>query len=529
MTEALDAPWKPKYNPWLIALTVTLATFMEVLDTSIANVSLPHIAGNLSASQEESAWVLTSYLVSNAIILPISAWLSTIIGRKRFYMSCVLLFTVASFLCGLAPSLGMLIFFRVLQGVGGGGLQPSEQAILADTFPASKRGMAFAVYGMAVVLAPAIGPTLGGYITDNYSWRWIFYVNVPIGLISLFLTNRLVEDPPFLKREQARRRGIRADYVGLGLLTLAIASLQIAFDKGQESDWFSSRWITSLIVLAGYAFLVWVVWEWNHPNPVVDIRMFKMRNFATAMFFSFTVGIVLYGTTFMIPQFLQVQLGYPAVVAGESLAGGGFIMIMVLPFVGQMVSRVDPRKMMAFGFVSISAAMYYMSTLVSLTMDFRAAFLMRTLQMFGLAFIFVPQNVLAYVGVPREKNNQISSMNSFMRNVGGSIGIALISTSIARVAQRRRSYMVAHATPGTPQYDSFIAGISRTFQGHGAGSVDATHQAYGLASYIIDRQATTIAYVEVISILSLIILALVPFLLIMKRNRALSSEQTAVH
>jgi DHA2 family multidrug resistance protein len=529
VTEALDAAWKPKYNPWLIALTVTLATFMEVLDTSIANVSLPHIAGNLSASQEESAWVLTSYLVSNAIILPISAWLSTIIGRKRFYMSCVLLFTVASFLCGLAPSLGMLIFFRVLQGVGGGGLQPSEQAILADTFPASKRGMAFAVYGMAVVLAPAIGPTLGGYITDNYSWRWIFYVNVPIGLISLFLTNRLVEDPPFLKREQERRRGIRADYIGLGLLTLAIASLQIALDKGQESDWFSSRWITSLIVLAGYAFLVWIVWEWNHPNPVVDIRMFKMRNFATAMFFSFTVGIVLYGTTFMIPQFLQVLLGYPAVVAGESLAGGGFIMIMVLPFVGQMVSRIDPRKMMAFGFISISAAMYYMSTLVSLTMDFRAAFLMRTLQMFGLAFIFVPQNVLAYVGVPREKNNQISSMNSFMRNVGGSIGIALISTSIARVAQKRRLFMVAHVTPGTPQAEGFIGGMSQTLQNQGSGSVDATHKAYGMLSFMIDRQATTLAYIEVISILAIIIVCLVPFLLIMKRNKQATAEQTAVH
>jgi len=422
-----------------------------------------------------------------------------------------------------------LIFFRILQGVGGGGLQPSEQAILADTFSPAKRGMAFAVYAMAVVLAPAIGPTLGGYITDNYNWRWIFYINVPIGLLSLFLTNRLVEDPPFLKREQERRRGIRADYVGLGLITLAIASLQIALDKGQESDWFSSRWITSLVVTAGYAFVVWIFWEWHHPNPVVDIRLFKLRNFATAMFFSFTVGIVLYGTTFMIPQFLQVQLGYPAVVAGESLAGGGFIMIMILPFVGQMVSRVDPRKMMAFGFISISAAMYYMSTLVSLTMDFRAAFLMRTLQMFGLAFIFVPQNVLAYVGVPREKNNQISSMNSFMRNVGGSIGIALISTSIARVAQKRRNFMVAHATPGTPQYDSFVAGMSKTLQGQGSGSVDATHKAYGMLSYLIDRQATTIAYVEVISILAIIILSLVPFLLIMKRNKQATAEQTAVH
>jgi DHA2 family multidrug resistance protein len=530
VADAIDAPWKPKYNPWLIALTVTLATFMEVLDTSIANVSLPHIAGNLSASQEESTWVLTSYLVSNAIILPISAWLSTVIGRKRFYMSCVALFTVSSFLCGLAPSLGMLIFFRVLQGVGGGGLQPSEQAILADTFPASKRGMAFAVYGMAVVLAPAIGPTLGGYITDNFSWRWIFYVNVPIGLISLFLTNRLVEDPPFLKREQERRRKIRADYIGLGLITLAVASLQIALDKGQESDWFSSHWITSLVVLAGYAFVIWIVWEWHHPNPVVDIRMFKMRNFATAMFFSFIVGIVLYGTTVMIPQFLQVQLGYPAVVAGESLAGGGFIMICVLPFVGTLVSRVDPRKLMAFGFVSISAAMYYMSTLFSLTMDFRAAFLMRTLQMFGLAFIFVPQNVLAYVGVPREKNNQISSMNSFMRNVGGSIGIAVISTTITRIAQRRRLFLVAHATPGTPQYEGLVSGLSQSLQASGSGSVDATHKAYGIVSFMLDRQATTIAYVEVISVLAIIILCLVPFLLIMRRNRpAPGDQQTAVH
>src|ERR1035437_5642173 len=237
MNEA--AEWRPAVNPWIIALTVTLATFMEVLDTSIANVALPHIAGSLSAGQDESTWVLTSYLVSNAIVLPLSGWLSSIVGRKNFYMGCVALFTISSFLCGLAPNLGMLIFFRILQGVGGGGLQPSEQAILADTFPAAKRGMAFAVYGMAVVLAPAIGPTLGGYITDNFSWHWIFYINVPIGILSLFLTNRVVEDPPFLKREQERKRNIRADYVGLGLITVAIASLQIALDKGQESDWFS--------------------------------------------------------------------------------------------------------------------------------------------------------------------------------------------------------------------------------------------------------------------------------------------------
>jgi MFS transporter, DHA2 family, multidrug resistance protein len=530
VTETLEAPWKPRFNPWLIAMTVTLATFMEVLDTSIANVSLPHIAGSLSASHEESAWVLTSYLVSNAIILPISAWLSTIIGRKRFYMMCVALFTVSSFLCGLAPSLGMLIFFRILQGVGGGGLQPSEQAILADTFPPAKRGMAFAVYGMAVVLAPAVGPTLGGWITDNFTWRWIFYVNVPIGILSLFLTNRVVEDPPFLKREQERRRGIRADYVGLGLLTIAIASLQIALDKGQESDWFASPWITGAVILAVYAFLIWIVWEWNHPNPVVDIHLFQRRNFATAMFFSFTLGMVLYGTTFMIPQFLQVQLGYSAVKSGEALAGGGFAMICMLPLVGTLVSKVDPRKLMAFGFVAISTALYHMSSVFSLTMDFHTAFMIRTLQMLGLAFIFVPQNVLSYVGVPREKNNQISSMNSFVRNVGGSIGIALISTSISRIGQQRRGTLTAHTAPGTPAFSSMIGGLTETLKGQGMSGAVARRQAYGMVSYMIDSQAATLAYVQVISIMAVIVLCLVPFLLIMRRNKpAAGEQQPAMH
>jgi DHA2 family multidrug resistance protein len=524
-----EAYWKPKYNPWLIALTVTLATFMEILDTSIANVSLRHIAGNLSASYEESTWVLTSYLVSNAIILPISAWLSTIIGRKRFYMTCVALFTASSLLCGLAPTLGMLIFFRVLQGVGGGGLQPSEQAILADTFPASKRGMAFAVYGMAIVLAPAIGPTIGGWITDNFNWRWIFYINVPIGVLSLFLTNRLVEDPPFLKREQERRRSIRADYVGLGLITIAIASLQIVLDKGQESDWFAAPWITSLTILAAYAFALWIFWEWHHPNPVVDIRLFQKRNFATAMFFSFTLGMVLYGTTVMIPQFLQVQLGYPAVKAGEALAGGGFMMIAMLPIVGMLVSRIDPRKLMAFGFIAISVSLLYMSSVFNLAMDFGTAFMMRAYQMLGLAFIFVPQNVLAYIGIPREKNNQISSMNSFMRNVGGSIGIAVITTSISRIGQQRRNGLVAHATPGSPAYEVLVRGLTQTLKKQGASTTEATRQAYGLVAGMIDRQATTLAYVEVISILAVIVLCLVPFLLIMRRSKPAPGEQTAMH
>jgi DHA2 family multidrug resistance protein len=529
VTDLQDAHWKPKFNPWVIALTVTMATFMEVLDTSIANVSLPHIAGNLSASQEESAWVLTSYLVSNAIILPISAWLSSFVGRKRFYMLCVALFTISSFLCGLAPSLGVLIFFRICQGIGGGGLQPSEQAILADTFTPAKRGMAFAVYGMAVVLAPALGPTLGGWITDNFTWRWIFYINVPVGVLSLYLTNRVVEDPPYLQREQARRRSIPGDYIGLGLLTTAIASLQIVLDKGQESDWFSARWITAMTILAGYAFVVWIIWEWHHPNPVVDIRLFQKRNFATAMFFSFILGFVLLGTTFMLPQLLQVQLGYSAVRAGEALAGGGFVMICMLPIVGLLVTRVDPRALIGFGFTMISAALYYMATHINLDMDFGTAFTMRAFQMFGLAFIFVPQNTLAYVGIPREKNNQISSMNSFVRNIGASIGIALISASISRVGTMHRVYLIGQTTPGSSAFENLRGGLTQTLQDKGANHVDATRQAYGMIANMIQRQATTMAYVDVLGFLALMVICLVPLVSIMRKPKTGTTDQAPAH
>src|SRR5580698_6769181 len=306
------APWTPKYNPWIIALTVTLATFMEVLDTSIANVALPHIAGGLSASQDESTWVLTSYLVSNAVILPISAWLSVLVGRKKFYMSCVALFTISSFLCGLAPTLGMLVLFRVMQGLGGGGLATSEQAILADTFSIEKRGMAFAIYGMAVVLGPAIGPTLGGWITDNYSWRWIFYINVPVGIISLLLTSRVIEDPPYMKTEQQKTLRNPIDYMGLGLIAVGIGCLQFVLDKGQEEDWFSSKKIIVLLLVSICALIWFVINEWKQSYPIMDLRLLKQRNFATAAFMMFVLGMVLFGTTVLIPQFLLVLMVYTA-------------------------------------------------------------------------------------------------------------------------------------------------------------------------------------------------------------------------
>src|SRR3974390_2245332 len=316
-------------NPWVIAVTVTLATFMEVLDTSIANVALPHIAGNLSASADESTWVLTSYLVSNAIILPLSGWMSSLIGRKRFYMTCVLIFTVSSFLCGFATSLGMLVVFRILQGVGGGGLQPSEQAILNDTFPLAKRGMAFAVYGIAVVVAPTIGPWLGGFITDNYSWRWIFYINVPVGILSLALTYILVSDPPYMKRASLKE-GFRIDYIGLGLISLGLGSMQIILDKGQREDWFASNFIVVFAVLMVVGVVAGVVWELRTKDPVVDFRMLKNRNFAIATTAMFFLGFVLYSSTVLIPQLLQELLGYPAELAGLWRLPGGAVRTLVI-------------------------------------------------------------------------------------------------------------------------------------------------------------------------------------------------------
>jgi MFS transporter, DHA2 family, multidrug resistance protein len=521
--------WRPSHNPWLIALTVTLATFMEVLDTSIANVALPHIAGSLGASSDESTWVLTSYLVSNAIVLPISAWLATRVGRKRFYMVCVAVFATSSFLCGLAPSLGMLIFFRVLQGAGGGGLQPSEQAILADTFPASKRGMAFAVYGMAVVVAPAIGPTLGGWITDNYSWRWIFYINVPISVLSLYLTHRLVEDPPYLKEEKIRVKGMRVDYMGLGLVAVGIGFLQIVLDKGQEADWFSSHWITLLSILAVGLLVTWVIWEWRHPNPIVELKLLQNRNFAAASFFMFILGIVLYGTTVLIPQFLQLLLGYSAMNSGEALAGGGFIMMLTMPIAGILVSKGDARIMMACGFAATALSLYYMTTHISLQMDFRTAAMLRVYQTAGLAFIFIPSNTLSYVGVPREKSNQISSMINFIRNIGGSIGIALIATFITRATQQRQSYMAGHLNHGNPAFRSMVEGLTATLHSQGLSVADATRQAYGRIAHLLEQQAAALAYKDVISVLAVLIACLIPMAFIMKRPAAGAAEAPPMH
>jgi MFS transporter, DHA2 family, multidrug resistance protein len=449
-------------NPWPIAFTVTIATFMEALDSSIANVALPHIAGNLSATADEATWILTSYLVSNGIVIPLGAWASEVMGRKRFYMTCVALFTVSSFLCGLAPSLGTLILFRVLQGAGGGGLQPSEQAILADTFPPERLGMAFAIYGMAVVLAPSIGPTLGGWITDNYSWRWIFYINVPIGIISLLLTNHFVKDPEYLTEhlEQQRRSHQRPyiDYIGIGLIALGIGCLQVVLDKGQEDDWFASHFIVTLSVIALISFVALVIWELREKSPVIELRLFRNFNFAAASLMMFVLGVALYAATALMPLFVQELAGYTAELAGLVLSPGGLVMIVTMPIVGQLSSRVQARWLGAIGFLITGIALMHMTRL-SLQASFSTYMLDYVFQRLGVAFMFIPINTLAYLDVPPGKNNQISGMINMFRNVGASVGISMVTTLTQRRAQIHQDTFSMHVNTFNPALRNQLSGL----------------------------------------------------------------------
>src|ERR1700674_1823467 len=441
-------------NPWVIAITVSLAAFMEVLDTSIANVALPHISGNLGASNDESTWVLTSYLVSNAIVLPLSGWLSSLIGRKKVYMSCEALFTVSSFLCGLAPSLGVLVLFRIIQGVGGGGLQPSEQAILNDTFPLEKRGMAFAVYGLAVVVAPTIGPWLGGWITDNFSWRWIFYINVRVGIVSLLLTTFLVSDPPYMKKANVKA-GFRIDYIGIGLINLGLGSMQIILDKGQREDWLSSKFIVVFFVLMLIGIIAGILWELREKEPVVDLRMLKDRNFAIATVAMFFLGFVLYSSTVLIPQLLQQLLGYTAQLAGMALSRGGAVIMCMMPVVGILVSRVDTRILVTFGCIVSASALFVMGGW-DLRLDYGAAVRAGMLESFGLAFLFIPINVSAFAYVPRDKTNMGTGIINLARNIGASVGIATVTTLLERRTQAHQARLMEHVNDFSAAYSDNV-------------------------------------------------------------------------
>jgi DHA2 family multidrug resistance protein len=514
-TPATPAAWKPHHNPWAIALTVTLATFMEVLDTSIANVALPHIAGTLGASSEEATWVLTSYLVSSAVVLPISGWLSDRFGRKRFYMTCVVIFTICSFLCGIANTLPLLIVARILQGAGGGGLAPSEQAILADTFPVEKRGQAFAVYGMAVVVAPAIGPTLGGWITDNFNWHWIFFINIPFGLLSLFLSNRMVEDPPHLKARRENSKHRKVDFMGLGLVALGVGCLEFTLDKGQEKDWFGDPMIRTFAILAAATLIFFTWWEWHHPDPIVDLKLLKNRNFGTAVFLQLILGMVLFGSTVLIPQYLQVLLGYTAERAGMVLSPAGFVMMAMMAVAGRTVGKFDPRAMVCMGYLATAIGLYNLTRL-DLNSAYGTVTLWRMFQVVGLAFIFIPISTLNYVGVPPAKMNQISSLSNFARNLGGSAGTALLTTFLARNAQVNQVTLSANVVGGSIQYNHFMDRMKEMMMSQGMSAANASQMAMGQAYQQMLRQASMLSYRNAFAILAFVIFLLTPLPFLMR-------------
>lgn len=494
------APSQPSVNPWLIAVVVAMAAFMEVLDTSIANVALPYIAGGLAASNSQSTWVLTSYLAANAVVLPISGWLAGRYGRKRFFILCILLFTASSVLCGSAPSLGVLIVFRALQGAGGGGLQPMAQAILADTFPPQKRGMAFALYGITAVLAPTIGPVLGGWITFNYSWRWIFYINLPVGLLAAFLVLRLVEDPPYFK--QLRSAGVRLDYIGLGFLAVGIGALQVVLDKGQEDDWFGSRMILTLSVTAAICLICLVVWEWRGRNPIMDLRLFKNFNFAASNVMMFVLGVVYFSSLVLMPQLLQTLMGYTAESAGLVLSVSGIVLLLAMPVVGQLSARIPAKYLIAFGWLSIATAMFFSTKRLDLDISFGVAMWLRVAQVAGLPFLFVPITLAMYVGLPAEKSNDAAGMINFMRNIGSSVGTSMVTTLLARRAQFHQTRLVYHATNYDPAFQNQVSGLAQQLVHSGASPADAHTLAQGLIYQLLGGQSQTLAYLDAFMVLA---------------------------
>lgn len=515
--------WQPSFNPWLIAASVMLATFMEVLDTSVANVSLPHIAGNLSASTDEATWVLTSYLVSNAIVLPATGWLSSFFGRKRFLVTCIIIFTLSSVACGAAPSLTVLIIARILQGAGGGALQPIAQSVLLESFPPEKRGAAMAVYGMGVVVAPIIGPTLGGWITDNYSWRWIFYINLPVGVLAILMAQAFVEDPPYLRR--AGRMTI--DYIGFGLMALWLATLQIVLDKGQEADWFQTPWILWFTIISGASMVGFIVRELVAREPIVNLRVLTNRNFAIGTMIITIVGAVLYGTTAMLPLFLQNLLGYPPLQSGIAVSPRGIGSFVAMILVGRLTGLIDGRILIAFGFGVLSYALFMFGG-INLNISMTNVIWPNIVNGLALGFIFVPLTVVAMGTLSREQISNATGIYNLMRNIGGSFGISGVITMLARGAQTNQAVLAQHFSPYDPVFQQQLQAIRQALATQ-IGAPAAAQQAYGVLYGMLVRQANVLAYIHNFRLFGFLCLLCIPLVFLSRKVRPRAGPSVAAH
>jgi MFS transporter, DHA2 family, multidrug resistance protein len=510
-------------NPWIVAIAVMLGTFMEVLDTTVVNVSLPHIAGNLSASTDEATWVLTSYLVANAIILPMTGWLANRFGRRNLLLLSVFGFTCFSFLCGIAPNLPLLIVFRVFQGATGGGLQPLSQAILMEAFPPEKRAKAMAFWALGIVVAPMLGPVLGGWITDSYSWRWLFYINIPVGIAAVVMVSLFIFDPPYIRRAKG---GV--DYWGIGLLAVGIGALQIMLDKGQEADWFGSRFIQVLFILTVVGLTAFVLRELRTEHPIVHLSVFKNTTFATGVFLMTVLGFVLYGSTVLLPLWLQTLMGYSAMQAGMAMLPRGLGSFLFMPVVGILMSKIEPRKLLGTGLVASAFSLFSLSRL-NLNAGYWDIFWPQLLQGTAMGLLFVPLTTLTNGGIPKEEMGNATSLFNLMRNMGASIGIAGVTATVARHSQTHINVLSAHVTSGDPPAVAMLNSLKNGMMAHGMDAATAANQAYTAMFGLVERHAAMLSYVDVFRLLAAMFILVLPLILIMRKPKGAGGPDVMGH